>query len=209
MKVIHRAITATLGAAFAGLMFVPAASACASSPSQIASAFQQLLPDARNPLSLATPADLARDQSKQSNATGSSIVGMWSFQFVSQGNTTRNPPIQDGTMINFGYTQWHSDGTEFFTSGARSPGQGNFCLGIWEQTGPFTYQLNHFALNYDGPTGTLLGTIVVVEMVTLSPGGTQYSGTFAETVFDTKGNKTDSLKGQVTAQRVTVDRVTP
>ena len=112
-------------------------------------------------------------------------------------------------MINFGYTQWHSDGTEFFTSGARSPGQGNFCLGVWEKTGDFTYQLNHFALNYDPATGTLLGTIVVVERVTLSAGGTQYSGTFAETIFDTKGNKTDSLAGQVTAQRTTVDKVTP
>jgi hypothetical protein len=203
MKVIHRAITVTLSAVVAGMMFIPSASACASAPSQ------QLLPDALNALSLATPARLARDMNKESNPASPSIVGMWSFQFISQGNTTRNPPIADGTMINFGYTQWHSDGTEFFTSGARSPGQGNFCLGVWEQTGDSTYQLNHFALNYDAATGTLLGTIVVVEKVTLSPGGTQYSGTFAETVFDTKGNKTDSLTGQVTAQRVTVDRVTP
>jgi len=206
---IHRAITATLSVVVAGVMFIPAASACASSPSQPSLALQQLLPDAQNPLSLATPADLARDQSKASNPASPSIVGMWSFQFISQGNTGRTPPIADGTMINFGYTQWHSDGTEFFTSGARSPGQGNFCLGVWETTGDFTYQLNHFALNYDPATGTLLGTIVVVEKVTLSPGGTQYSGTFAETVYDTKGNRTDSLTGQVTAQRVTVDRVTP
>jgi hypothetical protein len=202
-------ITATLSAVLAGTMFIPAASACVSGPSQPSSALQQLLPDAQKPLSLATPAQLARDQSKESSPTGPSIVGMWSFQFISQGNTTRTPPIADGTMINFGYTQWHSDGTEFFTSGARSPGQGNFCLGVWEPTGLLTFQLNHFALNYDATTGTLLGTIVVVEKVTLSPGGTQYSGTFAETVFDTKGNKTDSLTGQVTAQRVTVDRVTP
>ena len=99
--------------------------------------------------------------------------------------------------------------TELFTSAARSPGQGNYCLGVWAKTGDFTYQLNHFALNYDAPTGTLLGTIVLVELITLSPGGSVYSGTFTETIFDTKGNKTDSLTGQVMAQRVTVDKTTP
>jgi len=55
----------------------------------------------------------------------------------------------------------------------------------------------------------LLGKISIVEMVTLSPGGTRYSGTFVYTVFDTKGNKTDQLTGQVTAERITVDTVTP
>jgi hypothetical protein len=202
-------ITATLSAVLAWAMFIPAASACISGPAQPSVALRELLPDAQKPLSLATLAQLARDLSKESNPTGPSIVGMWSFQFISQGNTTRTPPIADGTMINFGYTQWHSDGTEFFTSGVRSPAQGNYCLGVWEPTGLLTLQVNHFALNYDAATGTLLGTIVIVEKITLSPGGTQYSGTFTETVFDTKGNKTDSLTGQVTAQRVTVDRITP
>jgi hypothetical protein len=40
-----------------------------------------------------------------------SIVGMWNVQFISQGNTAHNPPIPDGVQIDFGYTQWHSDGT--------------------------------------------------------------------------------------------------
>jgi hypothetical protein len=43
----------------------------------------------------------------------------------------------------------------------------------------------------------------------VSPGGTALSGTFVETVFDTKGNQTDHLTGQVTAQRITVDTTTP
>jgi hypothetical protein len=134
---------------------------------------------------------------------------MWSFQFISQGNTTHKPSIPDGTMLDFGYNQWHSDGTEVLNSGGRSPAQENFCLGVWEKTGRSTYQLNHFALNYDPTTGTLLGKISVVETVTLSPGGTQYSGTLVYTVYDTKGNKTDSLTGQVTAERITVDTETP
>src|SRR5215470_5868510 len=38
------------------------------------------------------------------------IVGMWSIRFVS-----------DGTEIDHGLSQWHSDGTEFMNSGGLSP----------------------------------------------------------------------------------------
>jgi hypothetical protein len=204
------AMITVLGAAVAGIMLVPAASACALADPAAPPVILQLLPDAQNPLASATSADLARDLSSAAlRASAASIVGMWSFQFISQGNTTRNPPIADGTQLNFGYTQLHSDGTEIFNAGARSPAQGNVCLGVWQKTGYSTYQVNHFALNYNATTGALLGKILVIETLTLSPGGTAFSGTFVETVFDTMGNKTDHLTGQVTAQRITVDTTTP
>jgi hypothetical protein len=210
MKMTHRAVTATLSAAVVGMLLVPAASACAMGQQPAAPfAMGQLMQDSRNPLELATSADLARDLSNAASAKSPSIVGMWSFQFISLGNTTRSPSIADGTQLNFGYTQFHSDETEILNAGARSPAQENFCLGVWQQTGNFTYQVNHFALNYDATTGTLLGRIIVIEMITVSPGGTALSGTFVETVYDTKGNQTDHLTGQVTAQRITVDTTTP
>jgi hypothetical protein len=210
MKLTHRAVTTTLSAAVVGMLLVPAANACAmaSQPSAPLT-MGQLMQDSRNPLELATSASLARDLSSAATTKSPSIVGMWSFQFISLGNTTRSPSIADGTQLNFGYTQFHSDETEILNAGARSPAQENFCLGVWQQTGNFTYQVNHFALNYDATTGTLLGRIIVIEMITVSPGGTALSGTFAETVFDTKGNQTDHLTGQVTAQRITVDTTTP
>jgi hypothetical protein len=210
MKVTHRAVTLTLSAAVVGMLLVPAASACALTTQQPTNmVIQQLLPDAQNPMALATSADLARDLSSASSATSPSIVGMWSFQLISKGNTTHNPSIPDGTQVNFGYNQLHSDGTEILNAGARSPAQGNFCLGVWQKTGHSTYQVNHFSLNYNATTGALLGTIILSETITLSPGGTTYSGTFDDTVFDTMGNKTDHLTGQITAQRITVDRTTP
>jgi hypothetical protein len=172
-------------------------------------AIGQLMQDSRNPLELATSESLAHDLSSAATAKSPSIVGMWSFQFISQGNTTRNPSIPDGAQLNFGYTQFHSNETEILNAGARSPAQENFCLGIWQKTGNSTYQINHFALNYDATTGTLLGRIIVIETITVSPGGTALSGTFVETVFDTKGNQTDHPTGQVTAQRMTVDTTTP
>ena len=212
MKVTRRALATMLSAVVVGMLLVPAASACALTPPSATSPTQQLLPDAQNPLGLATSAGLARDLSRAAiatSATGASIVGMWKFQFISEGNTSHNPYIADGAQLNFGYKQFHTDGTEIQNSGARSPAQGNFCLGVWQKTGYSTYQLNHFALNYNATTGALLGTIIVIEKVTVSPGGTAYSGTFVETVFDTTGNKTDQLTGQVMAQQITVDTTTP
>ena len=209
MKVVHRAIATTLSVAVAGVLFVPTATACAPAQIQAPFTMQQLRVDPHNPLESVSSARLIRDLSDASNVGGASIVGMWSIQFLSMGNTAHNPPIPDGAMIDFGYNQWHSDGTEILNSGARAPAQENFCLGVWEKTGRSTYQLNHFALNYDAATGILIGKISIVETVTLSPGGTGYSGTFVYTVFDTKGNKTDRLTGQVTAERITVDTTTP
>jgi hypothetical protein len=210
MNMTYRAVTTTLSAAVVGMLLVPAASACAMAQQPVAPfAIGQLMQDSRNPLELVTSASLARDLSNAATGKSPSLVGMWSFLFISQGNTTRTPSIPDGAQLNFGYTQYHSDETEILNAGARSPAQQNFCLGVWQQTGNFTYQVNHFALNYDATTGTLLGRIIVIETVTVSPGGTALSGTFVETVYDTKGNQTDHLTGQITAQRMTVDTTTP
>ena len=210
MKVTHRAVTATWSAAVVGMLLVPAASACDMAPQPGAPvAIAQLMQDPNNPLELVTAANLARELRVAVAGKSPSLVGMWSFQFISQGNTTRSPSIADGTQINFGYTQFHSDETEILNAGARSPAQQNFCLGVWQDTGNSTYQVNHFALNYDAATGALLGRILVIEKITVSPGGTALSGTFVETVYDTKGNQTDHLTGQVAAQRITVDTTTP
>jgi hypothetical protein len=208
-KVTHRAVTATLSAAAFGMLLVPAASACALGTSPASLELVPTMQNTQNPAALVTPADLARELSNAATARIPSIVGMWNFQLISVGNTTHNPTIADGTQLNFGYLQFHSDETEILNAGARSPAQENFCLGVWQKTGNFTYESNHFALNYDAATGTLLGRIILLEIITVSPGGTALSGTFDETVFDTKGNKTDHLTGQIKAQRITVDTTTP
>ena len=209
MKVTHRAVMTTLSAAVVGMLLVSAASACALTDQPTPSARLQLMQDSQDPRELVPAGSLALELSNLARGKSPSIVGMWSFQFISMGNTTHNPSIADGTELNWGYNQYHSDETEILNAGARSPAQQNFCLGVWQQTGNFTYQVNHFALNYDATTGTLLGRILVIETITVSPGGTALSGTFVETVFDTKGNQTDHLTGQVTAQRITVDTTTP
>src|SRR5579863_4094457 len=70
-----------------------------------------------------------------------SIVGMWRFELVT-GPT-------GAVVVDDGYAQWHSDGTEIQNSGLHAPNTGNFCLGVWKQVGPMTYRLNHFPLAWD------------------------------------------------------------
>jgi len=199
----------TLSAAVFGMLLVPAARACASSEQPDSVARLQLMQDPQDAREAVAAVNLPLERSNMANGRGPSIVGMWSFQFISKGNTNQNPSIADGTELLWGYNQYHSDGTEILNAGTRSPAQQNFCLGVWVKTGYSTYQVNHFALNYNATTGALASKIVVVEMVTVSPGGTAFSGTFVETIFDPSGNQINQLTGQVKAQRITADTTTP
>jgi hypothetical protein len=133
-----------------------------------------------------------------------SIVGMWSIQVISKGNS---PAVPDGALLDFGFTQWHSDGTEIQNS-AGVPG-GGFCLGVWGQTGFLTYELNHFPIAFDPTTGKVANYINIREQVTLSPSGDSFTGPFTEDVYDPQGNQVTQLTGTVEATRITVDSSIP
>jgi|SRR5579884_1570951 len=122
-----------------------------------------------------------------------SIVGMWSFKMTVGSQTA-----------DFGYQQWHSDGTELMNSGGRAPATENFCMGVWRQSGPARYHLNHLALSYDPNTGQINARVNIKEDVTLDPSGMNYSGTFSIDVYDPSGTTkvAPTTSGQVTAQRV-------
>ncbi len=138
------------------------------------------------------------EQSEPAATAG--IVGFWHVKFVSEGSSG----IPDGTEIDAGYSEWHSDGTEIMNSGGRSPITSSFCLGVWLQTGDNTYVLNHFAAGWD-PTGTtLIGPGNIREKVTLGPNGNQFSGTFTVDQYDESNNLLAHLQGVITATRITV-----
>jgi hypothetical protein len=121
-----------------------------------------------------------------------SIVGMWAF--------TMTPTAGPG---DFGYQQWHSDGTELMNSGGRAPATQNFCMGVWRQNGQNRYHLNHLALSYDAGSGQLNARVNIKEDVMLDPSGNSYSGTFTIDVYDPSGaTQVAHQQGQVTAQRV-------
>lgn len=130
-----------------------------------------------------------------------SIVGMWKVSFTAT----------DGSgYTDFGYSQWHSDGTEFLNSGSRAPATQNFCLGVWERTGESTYRLNHFALSYDATTGALANKVNIREEVRVSAEGHAFSGTFTITLYDPTGTTPEAhIQGKITGTRVTVHTATP
>ena len=203
MKTRHRAIASACGAMVLTVLSTPVASACGGSL-EPPFAIQPIRANPEMPLEGASAESVLRDLRTSAAGHSSTIVGMWKTVFLSVGNTGRNPSIPDGAQLDFGYTQWHTDGTELYNAGSRPPATQSFCMGVWVQTGASTYQANHFAITYD-ITGVYTGTRNFIETVTLSAGGTKYSGTMVINIYDTKGNQTDHLMAQVTAQRVTLD----
>lgn len=146
----------------------------------------------------------------------SGIVGMWRVTLVSDG-TAYPVPIPYGAIVDFGTQQWHSDGTEFLISGARAPSTGDVCMGVWEQTGHHTYKLKHIALAYassdtppsqGGPVvpAAYVGPGIIREMVTLSPSGKTYEGTFSiDQYARDEVTLLQHVGGKIVGTRFTVD----
>ena len=146
----------------------------------------------------------------------SSIAGMWNVTFVSDGVPPN--PVPAGVTTDFGTVQWHADGTEFMISGGRPPSTGDVCMGVWEQTGPFTYKLKHIALAWvssdtppsmggPGPSpAQFLGPAVIRQVVTLDKSRDKYQGSF--TIDQYNADESVLLvhvSGTITGTRVTVD----
>lgn len=183
MKEISRAGIRAAGLALAGLGAITYASgalACGEVIAPRAASFQD--DQGRGPSSLMHQA---------SSANPHSIVGMWSFKMTSNGGT-----------VDWGYVQWHSDGTEIENSGGRAPSTENFCMGVWTQTSTASYHLNHLALSYDS-SGNLNAKVNIKEDVNLNSSGTMYNGSFTLSVYDPNSNALlQQVTGQVTGQRV-------
>ena len=136
-----------------------------------------------------------------SNGTPS-MVGLWSVTF------------SGGVPPDWGYSEWHSDGTEIMNSGGHTAATGNFCLGVWAQVGPFTYKLNHYALAYNpaaDPThpengGALANRISIQETVTIDQRGNDFAGSVVEIVYGPTGNQVAGpFNGVIVGHRMTAN----
>jgi hypothetical protein len=142
---------------------------------------------------------LATDDS--ASASDPSMVGTWKEHWISEGSSG----IPDGTEIDAGYAQWHSDGTEINLSGLRTPMTGDVCLGEWVKTGTRTYQMNHFGVGYD-PTGqNLVGPARIQQWITLGPKGNATTGKFTIDQYDDDGNLLAHIQGKIIGTRVTMN----
>ena len=129
-----------------------------------------------------------------------SIVGMWHVVFTGQtmngGSYSLPEPFDNSVVV------WHNDGTEIMNS-SRPAQDGNFCLGVWQQTGRRQYFLNHIPWQGNDPFGKPQDGAQILEKITLSPDGNSYSGKFTFQAYDINGNPGLAVTGEVMATRIT------
>jgi hypothetical protein len=137
------------------------------------------------------------------------VVGLWSFTYISEGNTNKPMPINipDKAIVDHGNTLFFADGNEMTYSGMRDPTTGAVCLGLWQQTGEYTYEINHIGLSWNppgNPAGAPVGEggpAFIKQVITLSRDGNNYSGYFAISQLGPDG-KTLALPGVITGKIV-------
>jgi hypothetical protein len=139
-------------------------------------------------------------------STDDAIVGMWHVKFTAKGNVG-GPP--DGTPIDNSLVLWHGDGTEMMASD-RPPQDGQICMGVWKKVQNNKYRLNHIAwlandtANAPSGVGNPTGPVRVIQAITLSPDGNQYTGTFTLRAYDLSGNQIAHVVGVISATRITI-----
>ncbi len=105
-------------------------------------------------------------------------------------------PNGANVLFDSGFQTVHDDGTELGNSGSRAPVTGSFCTGTWTQTGPNSYEINHWGLSWvtDGPpTGypggdpnsafVFAGPANILQKLMLARDGNSYTGTFTLTQY--------------------------
>ncbi len=139
------------------------------------------------------------------------IVGLWEFKYVAEGNAK----IPDGTQIDGGNTLWFADGNEITYSAIRNPTTGATCLGIWERTGRYTYELNHVGNSWDptvtAPFGGSSGPAFIRQHIVLSPDGNSYTGSFEINQLEKDGKTLAAgfpIKGKIKATRISMGSTT-
>lgn len=132
-----------------------------------------------------------------------SIVGFWRYAMVSQGTDG----IPDGTIIDQGFSQWHSDGTEITNNASRAPATSDLCLGAWKKVAGQRYTLSHYGISWD-TNNNFVGLAHITQNVTVSRGKDSFLGTFTIDQFDQSGNTLIHIQGNITGTRITADSPT-
>ena len=74
---------------------------------------------------------------------------------------------------------------------------------MWEQKGRLTYRLKHPSWTFED--GTLTGTAVFGELITLDRNGDSFTGTTTIDVYDLDENLLFHGEAQLVGKRITVD----
>jgi hypothetical protein len=192
MKVSFRKLAGALGALVLTLACAPSSWAgCAPSLAGPTHSSWSVQPGGPRLLEAA----LTEDESSR----GPSIVGFWHFIQKSGVN-----------VFDAGYEHWHSDGTEIYNSGSRAPDTGSFCMGVWQQVGPYHYKLNHRAIGWVSGGSSPAYLAAILEDVILSASGNSYSGSYTVTAYDVTGHFLQVISsGKVTGTRISITDTVP
>jgi hypothetical protein len=216
MRLKFSALTVALGVVALGTSFAPVARAgCGFNPG--------VQPKGSlKPMAFVLGSGLTGTGLDSTSATENPIVGLWRIKVLSRGNQAFGIP--DYTVLDQGFSAWHSDGTEILNSG-RDPVTTNFCLGTWKQVGASSYKLAHYTMSWSGLTADAKGNIVlnpktkeplntyvgpgyIQEIVTLSAGKDSFQGTFSVEQFDPNGKSLYVLNGDLFGTKITTDSPT-
>ena len=112
---------------------------------------------------------------------GGPIVGQWQIVM------TAFPGTSDEFVFDFGFQQFHDDGTELLISGGVPPTIGNVCIGAWERDPGGVIHLRHMTWNWAGnevPGDLPTGYFWLEVTVRTNSQGTAYAGTWRAASYD-------------------------
>ena len=119
------------------------------------------------------------------------VVGLWRSEFLGE----------DGSN-DIGFESFYADGNELLIDNS-APATDNVCSGVWEQTGPRTYVVNHPSWDFDS-SGNLIGIVVLNETINVDCNGNTFTGSGSVTVYDpTMTSIVYKTKGVLTGTRIT------
>ena len=120
-------------------------------------------------------------------------VGLWQSTFAGT----------DGSTY-VGFETIYADGNELLVDNS-APATDNVCSGVWEQTGPRTYKINHPSWDFD-LSGNLIGVVVLTDTITIDANGNRYKGTATVTVYDpTVSTIVYQVSGSLIGARITAE----
>ena len=116
------------------------------------------------------------------NATrGGPIVGQWQVLM------TAFPGTVNEFVFDFGFQQFHNDGTELLISGGVPPTIGNVCIGAWERDAAGVIRVRHMTWNWAGnevPGDLPTGYFWLEVTLRTNSQGTAYAGTWSAASYD-------------------------
>lgn len=193
MKTMLKTLKWALGVVLFAAIFSSLANAQCMSLSMSKRAVSLLKPQSLSHMtSPAAFAPVAEGATEDLNEPPDPMVGMWYVTFTDDAEN----------YFDWGYSQFHSDGTEILNSGT---GPGKFCLGVWKRTGKLKYKLNHLPIPYNGTD--LLGIIQIIENITVSGDHNHFTGRFTMGLYDSTTGEImgDLVSGSLDGHRITVN----